>query len=94
MISIADQQCCVFEQDVMNVHAVQWDSSQDSQVVVDSGSDASCLPLSWANVGSAGTEDPNSFKGAQAIPSQVPRLGWLCCRLAMSGSKSDGSCRA
>ncbi len=53
------------------VSAVQHegpDSSQPIQVVVDSGSDASCLPLSWGSVGLSGGKDPNSFKDAQGNP--------------------------
>ena len=68
VVDIADQQCSVFEQEPLCVHAVQWDASQDIQVVVDSGSDASCLPLSWAGVGFEGGQDPNSYKDAQGDP--------------------------
>ena len=67
-VDIADRQYNVFEQEPLCVHAVQWDASQDIQVVVDSGSDASCLPLSWAGVGFEGGQDPNSYKDAQGDP--------------------------
>ena len=52
----------------MCVNAVQWNDDCDVQVVVDSGSDASCLPVSWASVGCAGGKDPNTFKDAQGNP--------------------------
>ena len=63
-VNVADQQRSVFEQESLRVHAVQF-ASQDIQVVVDSGSDASCLPLSWAGVGLEGGKDPNSYRDAQ-----------------------------
>ena len=54
---------------------MQWDdqatpSGQDIQVVVDSGSDASCLPLSWASVGTASDASNDSFRDAQGHPIQ------------------------
>ena len=64
MVDIADQQSSVFEQQPLHVHAVQY-ASQDIQVVVDSRSDASCLPLSWAVIGLEGGPDPNSYEDAQ-----------------------------
>ena len=64
MVDVADQHCNVFEQKPLHVHAVQY-ASQDIQVVVDSGSDASCLPLSWAGIGLEGGKDPNSYRDAQ-----------------------------
>ena len=64
VVDIADQQSSLFEQKPMHVHAVQY-ASQDTQVVVDSGSDASCLPLSWAGIGLEGGKDPNSYRDAQ-----------------------------
>ena len=64
VVDIADQQSSVFEQKPLHVHAVQY-ASQDIQVVVDSGSDASCLPLSWAGIGLEGGKDPNSYRDAQ-----------------------------
>ena len=64
LVDIADQQCGVFEQRPLHVHAVQY-ASQDIQVVVDSGSYASCLPLSWAGIGLEGGRDPNSYRDAQ-----------------------------
>ena len=59
--------------DCLKVHAVQWDADatpcgQDIQVVVDSGSDASCLPLSWASVGTAADASDDSFRDAQGHP--------------------------
>ena len=64
MVDIADQRRSVFEQKPLHVHAVQY-ASQDIQVVVDSGSDASCLPLARAGIGLEGGPDPNSYKDAQ-----------------------------
>ena len=64
LVDIADQKCSVFEQEPLHVHAVQY-ASQDIQVVVDSGSDASCLPLSWAGIGLEGGPDPHSYTDAQ-----------------------------
>ena len=52
----------------MCVNAVQWNESFDVQVVVVSGSDASCLLMSWASVGYAGGDGPNTFKDAQGNP--------------------------
>ena len=50
----------------LNVRAVSWaDESDMIEVVVDSGSDASCLPLSWAHVGTAGGVNLDSFRDAQ-----------------------------
>ena len=64
LVDIADQKCSVFEQEPLHVHAVQY-ASQDIQVVVDSGSDASCLPLSWAGIGLEGGPDSHSYTDAQ-----------------------------
>ena len=64
LVDIADQKCSVFEQEPLHAHAVQY-ASQDIQVVVDSGSDASCLPLSWAGIGLEGGPDPHSYTDAQ-----------------------------
>ncbi|CAE7264057.1 unnamed protein product [Symbiodinium sp. CCMP2592] len=50
----------------LSVCAVSWaDMSNEIEVVVDSGSDASCLPLSWAHVGRADGASLDSFRDAQ-----------------------------
>ncbi|CAE7194541.1 unnamed protein product [Symbiodinium sp. CCMP2592] len=50
----------------LSVCAVSWaDMSNEIEVVVDSGSDASCLPLSWAHVGRADGASLDNFRDAQ-----------------------------
>ena len=49
----------------MFVQYLGADESDMIEVVVDSGSDASCLPLSWAHVGTAGGVNLDSFRDAQ-----------------------------
>ena len=48
--------------------SMQCNGMFDVQVVVDSGSDASCLLMSWSSVGYAGGDNPNTFKDAKGNP--------------------------